>query len=153
MAQPNDYNVRVYDASGKLVRIIGRKGGGPGEFEGIGSIGFRADTLFVSDGRLRRTSLFALDGRFIKSLQLTTLALKPPFMGGGASHLLSDGSMLFTPGIVLGPDYEQKDLPLPTLRLARDGAILDTALILIRRNSTLVINYGDRTSVHEPAIQ
>jgi hypothetical protein len=146
VTQPTDHNIRVFDASGRLVRVIGRKGGGPGEFEGLGAIGFRGDTLFASDSRLLRTSLFALDGRFITSFRLTNLVLKPPFMSGGATHLLSDGSMLFMPGLIGMPDGQENDLRFPTLRLARDGAILDTALILIWRNSRLIVNYGDRTT-------
>lgn len=48
IAQPRDWNVRVHDAAGRFVRVIGRKGGGPGEFESISAVHWRSDTLYVN---------------------------------------------------------------------------------------------------------
>ena len=49
LTQGQEQEIRVYDAQGKYVRNIGRKGGGPGEFTGLGSIGFIGDTLYTTD--------------------------------------------------------------------------------------------------------
>lgn len=54
--------VTVLDSGGALVRKIGRKGGGPGEFEAIRGMQVLAgDTLLVYDPALARVSVFAPD--------------------------------------------------------------------------------------------
>lgn len=63
-----DPSVKVFDPQGRLVRTIGQKGSGPGEFQNIGRIGcLPGDRLLVMDFGLRRASLFSNDGRFIAS--------------------------------------------------------------------------------------
>jgi hypothetical protein len=63
-----DAVIKVFDAEGRFVRTIGRKGEGPGEFQAM------TDTAFLPDGRLlvldirsRRTSLFDRNGNFLRS--------------------------------------------------------------------------------------
>lgn len=59
VADPVARVVTVLSPAGERLRSIGRKGAGPGEFEGIGSIQVGAgDTLFVFDNILRRLSAF-----------------------------------------------------------------------------------------------
>ncbi|MGH7466635.1 MAG: hypothetical protein ACRENP_01480 [Longimicrobiales bacterium] len=141
VTQPRtDYHIRVYDVSGKRVRTIGRKGGGPGEFEGIGNTVLRGDTLFAYDFQLRRTSLFGSDGRFVSSFSFTQLKLEPPFMSASPIEILGDGTVIAMPGAALRPD--QKELRVPILRLDRQGQILDTILVTPRTNSTLSIQQG-----------
>jgi hypothetical protein len=57
------HNVRVYDRTGKLIRTIGRRGGGPGEFNYPDHVLLKNDTLLVTD----RTSIHFLkpDGSYI----------------------------------------------------------------------------------------
>jgi hypothetical protein len=56
-------SVRVYDATGKFVRRIGRKGRGPGEFERLGNLALRRDgTLLAYDGELNRVNIFSPTG-------------------------------------------------------------------------------------------
>lgn len=60
VADPVALKVTVISPDGTPARSIGRKGAGPAEFEGIGSIqAGRGDTLFVFDNNLRRFSAFA----------------------------------------------------------------------------------------------
>ena len=42
-----DHQVRLYDAAGKRIASVGRKGAGPGEFERPLRYGWTADTLWV----------------------------------------------------------------------------------------------------------
>lgn len=44
-AHPTETHIRVHAADGRLIRTIGRKGAGPGEFENIGAIGLLGDML------------------------------------------------------------------------------------------------------------
>jgi hypothetical protein len=62
-----DAMIKVFDPQGKFVRTIGRKGQGPGEFQGISAMDFVPDgRLLVFDIQSRRTSLFDRTGSFIK---------------------------------------------------------------------------------------
>ena len=62
-----DVTIRAYDADGTLQTKFGGPGEGPGEFRLPTALGFRADTLWVLDIRLRRISLFSRTGEFIRS--------------------------------------------------------------------------------------
>ena len=67
-----DFNIKVFDPEGKLIRSIGKKGEGPGEFQRIGYLAFVPDgRLLVMDFQARRTSLFDKAGEFISSHQWT----------------------------------------------------------------------------------
>ena len=45
-----DFNIKVYDSSGSLIRTMGRKGRGPGEFSYPVTLRFVDGTLVVTDG-------------------------------------------------------------------------------------------------------
>ena len=78
-------SVFLFDASGKLVRRIGRKGGGPGEFQGLDGMAFMRDGRFVqldlSNGRI---SFFSTAGDFLTSWPVPATS----FFGG--SNLVVD---------------------------------------------------------------
>lgn len=63
--------LRWFDASGRLVRSAGRKGGGPGEFQHIAWVGLLpGDSVAAWDPVLRRLSIFADDGRFARAVSI-----------------------------------------------------------------------------------
>jgi hypothetical protein len=63
-----DLQIKVFDSEGRLVRVIGQKGSGPGEFQNIGEIALvPEDRLLVLDWEAHRVSLFGTDGTFINS--------------------------------------------------------------------------------------
>ena len=61
-------NIKKFDRTGKLVKVIGRKGQGPGEFQVPYLMAVSGKTLLVYDAMDRKLSRFDLDGKFIKSL-------------------------------------------------------------------------------------
>jgi hypothetical protein len=66
----SDMAIKVFDAQGKHLRIIGRKGGGPGEFGQIADLAVLPDgRLLVTDFETRRTSFFNPEGQFLHSFQ------------------------------------------------------------------------------------
>jgi hypothetical protein len=65
-ADAND--IKVFDPDAKFVRALGRKGQGPGEFQGPDLIDTSDEKLFVWDSLNHRISLLRLDGTFIKSV-------------------------------------------------------------------------------------
>ncbi len=61
--------IKAYDRDGKLLRTIGRKGQGPGEFQKPRDIGLTPrGELMVSDTLSRRISFFSTDGRLLKEI-------------------------------------------------------------------------------------
>lgn len=59
--------IRVFDADGRFLRILGRRGRGPGEFDGLRALKRAGDTLIGVDGQLR-AQVFASDGALVRSL-------------------------------------------------------------------------------------
>ncbi len=63
-------NIKKFNASGKHLKTIGRKGQGPGEFNMPFEISVTNDKLIVWDMGNRRLCAFTADGEFIKSVQI-----------------------------------------------------------------------------------
>lgn len=109
--------IKVYGANGKFVRQIGRKGGGPGEYETVRNLLIGQDwQLHVLDAKLARHSIFSLDGKFIKSSVVTLTG------GVGMSALLWDDNQLvvnsrspssrrLSPVVILGDNGRVRNLP------------------------------------------
>ena len=65
----NNFRVLVFDANGKFVRRIARKGGGPGELMVPTGMTVMTDgTIVVSDGGRHTYSLFRSDGTFLRNV-------------------------------------------------------------------------------------
>ena len=95
IADGGSTELRVFSPTGDFMRAIGRKGQGPGEFDGIQSMMRSADTLVVHD-RQSRLQVYTPDGTLLRSYA------RPLFPGRGVLSwpgMLSDGS-----GIVQGVD-------------------------------------------------
>jgi hypothetical protein len=63
----SDNNIKKFDASGKFLKVIGRKGQGPGEFNMPTVLAFAKDKLVVYDMGNRRLCAFSTDGEFVKA--------------------------------------------------------------------------------------
>jgi hypothetical protein len=86
LADVSEGNVKLFMPDGRLTRIIGRKGRGPGEFISPRHPAFAPDgRLLVVDGQLGRLSRFTPDGDLEE-----TVALEAGFPVMGF-HLLPDG--------------------------------------------------------------
>jgi hypothetical protein len=65
--------LQFYDGEGRFLRTVGRKGGGPGEFQWIRRVArYRGDSLFVSDYGLNRISVFDSQGNFGRDMGVGT---------------------------------------------------------------------------------
>ncbi len=60
-------DVRWYDARGRHVRTVGRKGGGPGEFTRIGWLQSVGDSLVVGDRGASRVTVLGPDGAVVRT--------------------------------------------------------------------------------------
>jgi len=72
ISEGQDQVFKVFDTEGVMVKTIGAKGSGPGEFQSIGFCGFTPDgRLLTTDFLARRTSFFDADGRFLSDFKWT----------------------------------------------------------------------------------
>lgn len=85
---PEGPALRVFDRSGRLVRTLGRRGGGPGEYGElvfIGSLAAARDgSILLLDRANSRVNQWAGDGTFLRSVPLT-------FVPGWAPPLVMPG--------------------------------------------------------------
>lgn len=58
------------DLNGKLLRKIGRKGQGPGEFIGPSSLRISADRIYIYDAGNGRFQIFSLDGKYERQFKI-----------------------------------------------------------------------------------
>lgn len=84
--------LRVFDANGRHLRTMGRKGEGPGEFSQIRGVFIYGDTVYALDDT-RGTAVFLLDGRLIRQAVFPSLAPYHPVDPWGA---MADGSTIET---------------------------------------------------------
>jgi hypothetical protein len=110
--------IRQFDANGKFVRNIGRRGGGPGEYNLAGQVVFAAandGSIVVRDGR-RMVNRYSADGRFVNGFAhgySSTLEL----------YLEANGNIVMRGPF--DPRASGRALP-PLIRHATDGRVLDT---------------------------
>lgn len=96
--------LRFFDGAGELVRRVGREGGGPGEFRGIGGLVEDGDSLLVWDPRELRLTILGLDGnlksmRSLKELSAGPLRIyKPIGLLRGGVVFFKNGSAAPPPG-------------------------------------------------------
>jgi hypothetical protein len=120
-------DLRFYDTTGKYLSTSGRKGGGPGEFEGLIWIArIPGDSILTFDWNNRRLSVFDAAGHFVRSpVRSQQLAgLFPSIIGRFA-----DGSLALRLGHAFGPGQEKGgtvSYPLPILHLDVSGTHVDT---------------------------
>lgn len=83
VAEGQAQEVRVFDAEGRHVRTIGRKGGGPGEFGQISGMGWGPDgNLWVMDPTNSRVAIFDTTGAFVTSHRRQSGFVMFPWRGG-----------------------------------------------------------------------
>lgn len=107
--QPGQFALR--DGSGKI-RLVGRQGAGPGEFDRPGFMNWIGDTLWVSDYRLHRVQFFSDTGRLIR----VATAMLPGNWGAGR-----DGRL-----VGFGPVPPRISHPVNVLSHLPGSARLDT---------------------------
>ncbi len=115
VAQPPDGQVRVFDARGQLVRRVGRRGDGPGEFAGVSAMGFLGDTLWVADNRARRFSLFDTAGTFLNDFPMEQAQGLAEGVQGPSGVLAPGHAVVIATSAAFGSDLEGSDYPFPLL--------------------------------------
>lgn len=127
VADGGSSEIRIFDESGAVVSRVGGRGGGPGEFETMATIGRGdGDTFWVYDFSLRRLSFFTADGDLQHSAtldhEIQTLNVTGRLDDG--SFILHQlwGSARSGERVTIGLRRD----PVVYARFAADGALLDT---------------------------
>jgi hypothetical protein len=119
--------IRVFNPDGTYLRTIGRKGGGPGEFQSAGAIRWGPQgNLWVIDPRNARYSIFDTTGTYLTMMRRASGMHMVPWLGAiDANGHLTDVSL--DPGADFAPPipivlvtyrFEGQDpIPLDTIRL------------------------------------
>ncbi|UCG87808.1 MAG: hypothetical protein JSW71_04480, partial [Gemmatimonadota bacterium] len=90
IANSGTYQLRFFESDGAYIRNCGRRGGGPGEFEGLWGVSrFRTDSLATFDWRQNRISVFDDEGSFVRAITLRSADALAEAIGS-----FSDGSFL-----------------------------------------------------------
>ena len=96
IANRGSNEIREFDAAGRYVRSLGRKGAGPGEFENLSWAGWLdGDTIVGYDPPNRRLTVFAPDGSVARTV---TLPLPHTSSFPEVAGILANGSVLAYPG-------------------------------------------------------
>jgi len=122
VANSGSLHLLFYDANGRLLRRVGGRGGGPGEFRSLEWLSrYGADSVLVLDVWNQRVSYYDADGNLGRSVQLQPHDQMPISRPVG---LFGDGSFLATPGLFsLGgnPPVRVERTQVPLMRYASDG--------------------------------
>ena len=114
----NDTQIRRYDATGRFTGRIGRKGGGPGEYEYVGGMAVdKQGRLVVYDAGTRRISHFGSDGKLLAEKTINRSAYNSFFVdSAGRMYLIVSASRVM----------EGAGAQLQYLRLTPEGNVLDS---------------------------
>ncbi len=100
-----NHRVLVFDARGKFVRKIGKKGGGPGELmTPVGLAVTTSNEIAVTDLGRPAVSLFKKDGTFIKNLPLGDEFGFPVPTNGTLAHPQGGVAVRTMPPVMRGPN-------------------------------------------------
>ena len=127
------YEVRLFDSTGRSVRLIAGKGEGPGEVQSANGLArLRGDSLAVWDVRLRRLTTFDAAGRVARTTRV------PP---GRVICCLADGAMLATEfhSVFPPPPVRQR---LGWLLVGNDGGAAEPRHVLTLDHSDPSIAVG-----------
>jgi hypothetical protein len=108
------------------VASVGREGRGPGELLAPARAGFLADTLWVHDGRQRRTSLYGPDGEHLDDVPDPSLPALAEELQATFGTLLPGGHAIVVTSAAFGSPLEGSDHPFPLLLLPLGGGTADT---------------------------
>jgi len=124
--------IRVFDSTGAFVRTIGRRGGGPGEFQRAVALRWGPDGgLWVVDFNAHRYAIFDTAGTYLGMRRRATVVRVRPWPGsidaqGNVTELSVDPRTAadLTPALLLVTHRFDAELPVPvdTTRIPRDSA-------------------------------
>lgn len=119
--------VLVFGSQGRLIGRLGQEGEGPGEFFNLRSVvHLGGDSLAAWDQERRRMSVFTVEGRFIREVDLSEIALAnaPSADAPGGTtflHPAGQGSLILFAEAVFGEQRGVKRESANSYRITTDG--------------------------------
>jgi DNA-binding beta-propeller fold protein YncE len=113
VADTGNFRVVKFDASGREVAVIGRKGSGPGEFEspwlpGVDGKG----QLYVLDPRRGRVSIFGNDGKYLRKIGESTGFYSPAGLAVAKDGTVAVADTGGNRVVVFSPDGQTRGEPI-----------------------------------------
>jgi len=150
-------HVLELDSLGRLRRIIGRSGAGPGEFVSTLLLGFYRDSLWVFDPGALRISFFPRRGTGVATLPLDALRTpvanerNPRVHRGTPLAISPDGSLLMLENVAVSDNPADGYRNALLLRADRSLLIQDTLARLVNVHSVCIFAYRDGEShINQP---
>ena len=145
--QARSQELPVFGGEGELVRVIGGRGEGPGEYLSIDAMGWLGDTLWVGDWRLRRVTYQSAEGGFWSDAGYDVASLGVGLTSTSPFHLSGDWAATHPAVRVAMMDQ----IGLPVLMTDRNGRVLDTLSVWDRSSLMTRVVRGDReTPIFRP---
>jgi hypothetical protein len=126
VSDTRNHLLHVLDRKGRYSGTIGRRGRGPGEFEGTSSMWILGDTLFVYDFQLFRLNLFTEKGEFIRSESAGDLGNKGRVVGSFPNGRLAFAGINNELGGVISVGPRGKGAAKPVIDLPEGKITYDT---------------------------
>lgn len=127
VTQPLVAEIRVYSADGELLRTVGRRGEGPGEFQRIGMLGVVGDSLWVFDSGTDRFSFFDPgSGALLGSVRAPSTDPGRAGVPATAYSLLDDSTFLTFPVVPSDQITAGEITEVPVHLIDRDGTRIAT---------------------------
>ena len=125
VANAGTQQVKLFGADGRHLASLGRRGGGPGEFQVPMWVGSHADSILVWDAALERLTVFDADGKLARTTPFPALGGSFPSVVG----TFADGSLLLASGTDHDAAARQEGAWRGSTRLVRispAGRVIDT---------------------------
>jgi hypothetical protein len=116
-------HVFICTKDGRDCELVGHRGQGPGEFEMVGRIGWRGDTLWVTDPLLGRVTRFSKTGAVYSSQAYQGPHLAEGLRASSPDGYLVDGTQILMPSASASAMAGGVYPSLPVLAV-RDGEVL-----------------------------
>jgi hypothetical protein len=139
VGQRFDQEIRIYDEVARLVRVIGGKGGGPGEFTALEYLGILGDTLYAINLFPPRLTLFSLSGDHLSTNPIALAAVSDDYVAAPPYLLFPDGTGLASPGFEAERVLANERIRRIYLRVDREGNVIDTVFSHPAARSTIVL--------------
>lgn len=126
VANAGTHQVKLFGPGGQHLASLGRRGGGPGEFQLPFWVGTHADSILVWDAALERLTVFDSRGTLARSTQFPPAGGSFPTVAG----VFADGSLLLASGADPAAAAKQEGTAWRAdthlVRISPGGQIIDT---------------------------
>lgn len=128
--QPRSRQFLLFRRTGQVIRVIGRPGQGPGEFQRISQAGLRGDSLWGYDPIARRVSWFSASGSFLGTQSFQARLAGWPHEPEPLAFLANGSVLAQGAHTVSGLANRSTPSRVPLLRLDHQGQILQRLSVI-----------------------